>query len=147
MKRASLIWEHPSYSPANKCVSKGKKMTVTFWDQKGVLLVYFLACADTGTAAVCCDSLERLWQARLHQVFIIFQDNSRSYTADDTWDCLLLYELEVMGHPSHSPDFTPFNFHLFVPLKKHLAGKWFAAVAMVKQAVSSWLQGFDTNVF
>jgi hypothetical protein len=33
------------------------------------------------------------------------------------------------------------------PLNKHLAGKRFAADAKVKQAVASWLQALDTNLY
>jgi hypothetical protein len=35
----------------------------------------------------------------------------------------------------------------FGPYKKHLAGKRFAAVANVKQAVTSWLHTLETDFF
>jgi hypothetical protein len=49
--------------------------------------------------------------------------------------------------PSCGPDLAPSDFRLFVPLKKHLDGKQFAADADVKQAFTSRLQIFDTDFF
>jgi hypothetical protein len=31
--------------------------------------------------------------------------------------------MKVLDHPTHSPDLAPSNFHLFLHLKKHLAGQ------------------------
>jgi len=49
--------------------------------------------------------------------------------------------------PSCSSDLAPSDFRLFVPLKKHLDGKLFAADADVKQAFTLRLQAIDTDFF
>jgi hypothetical protein len=49
--------------------------------------------------------------------------------------------------PSCSPNLAPCDFRLFVPLKKHLGGKLFAADADVKRAFTSRLQTLDTDFF
>ena len=54
---------------------------------------------------------------------------------------------EVMDHPHYSLYCTPIDLHLFVLFKKRQSGKWFAENASVKQAVTSWLQTFDTDFF
>jgi hypothetical protein len=52
-----------------------------------------------------------------------------------------------MDHPPCSPNLVPSDFHLFVPLKKELAGMWFLTDADMKQAVTSWLQTLNTDSF
>jgi hypothetical protein len=53
---------------------------------------------------------------------------------------------EVTDQPLYTPRLMLSGFHLF-GLIKHLAGKWFAADINMKQAVTSWIQTFDTNFF
>ncbi len=36
------------------------------------------------------------------------------------------FRWEVLSHPPHSPDLAPRDFHLFLHLKNHLAGKTFS---------------------
>ena len=40
---------------------------------------------------------------------------------------------------------VPSDFSFFGPLKMHLAGKWFAPNADVRQAVTSWLETLDVR--
>jgi hypothetical protein len=54
---------------------------------------------------------------------------------------------EVMDEPHCSPNLAPSGVHLFGPLKKHVAGKLFAADIDVKQTVMPWLQTLDTHFF
>ena len=51
-----------------------------------------------------------------------------------------------MDHPPYSPNLIASDFCLFGCLKKHVAGKAFATVA-VKQAVMSWFQNSATDFF
>jgi hypothetical protein len=52
-----------------------------------------------------------------------------------------------MDHCPQNPYFAPSDFNLFGLLKKHQAGKNFAADANIKQAVTSWLQTLDSSFF
>lgn len=51
-----------------------------------------------------------------------------------------------MAHPPYNPNLIASDFCLFGWLKKHVAVKIFATVA-VKQAVTSWLQNSATDFF
>jgi histone-lysine N-methyltransferase SETMAR len=42
-------------------------------------------------------------------------------------------------HPPHSPDLAHSDFHLFLHLKKHLAGQKFREDEEVKSEVTAWL--------
>jgi len=58
-------------------------------------------------------------------------------TENRTWDWLGSNSLEVMDRHPYSPDLALTDFHCFrPPLKKHFAGKRFAAHFDVKQAVT-----------
>jgi histone-lysine N-methyltransferase SETMAR len=57
------------------------------------------------------------------------------------------YNWEVLDHPPYSPDLAPSDFHLFGPLKKHLGGRRLATDGEVQQALMSWLQALDTDLF
>jgi hypothetical protein len=57
------------------------------------------------------------------------------------------YNWEVLDHAPYSPDLAPSDFHLFGPLKKHLGGRRFATDGEVQQAVMSWLQALDAELF
>jgi hypothetical protein len=43
-------------------------------------------------------------------------------------------------NPAHSPDLAPSDFHLFLHLKKHLAGQTFHVDEEVKNEVTTWLR-------
>jgi len=42
---------------------------------------------------------------------------------------------------------VPRNLHLFGPINKNIHGKRLATEADVQEAVTSWLQAFDSDVF
>ncbi|GBM35067.1 hypothetical protein AVEN_203230-1 [Araneus ventricosus] len=46
-----------------------------------------------------------------------------------------------------SPDLAPSDFHLFEPLKKHLAGRHFRTDAEVQETVVEWLRDLDPDFF
>jgi hypothetical protein len=51
-----------------------------------------------------------------------------------------------MDHPPYRHNLMSSNFHIFGPLKKHLAGKQSATDTNMKQAVTSWLQTLDNDL-
>jgi hypothetical protein len=53
--------------------------------------------------------------------------------------------LQLVTNPVGSV--TPTDFYLFGTLKKHLAGKQFAADTDVQHALTSWLQTLDNDFF
>ena len=45
-----------------------------------------------------------------------------------------------MDHPPYRPDLAPSKLHLFLHLKKHLAGKKFDDVDEVQEEVMTWFK-------
>jgi hypothetical protein len=55
----------------------------------------------------------------------LLHDNTRPHCTHVTTALLEQLEWDISDHPPYSPDLAPSNFHLFLRLKKHLAGKMF----------------------
>jgi histone-lysine N-methyltransferase SETMAR len=53
-----------------------------------------------------------------------------------------------LEHPPYSPDFAPSDFHLFLHLKKHLAGKKkFDDDDEVQEQVMTWFKGLAADFY
>ena len=74
---------------------------------------------------------------------ILLHDNARPHTARLTLETVEHLGLEVLPHPSYSPDLTPSNYHLFGPMKKMLGGQKFASDDDVL-ARERWKQTVET---
>jgi histone-lysine N-methyltransferase SETMAR len=48
--------------------------------------------------------------------------------------------VHILDHPPYSPDFAPSDFHLFLHLKKHLAGKKFDDDGEVQEELMTWFK-------
>ena len=52
-----------------------------------------------------------------------------------------------MDHPPYSPDHAPSDFHLFLHLKKHLAGKKVGDDGEVQEEVMTWFKGLAADFY
>jgi histone-lysine N-methyltransferase SETMAR len=52
---------------------------------------------------------------------------------------LKTFKWDVLGHPSHSPDLAPSDYHVFGKLKDHIAGEKFDDDGETKDEVLKWL--------
>ena len=66
--------------------------------------------------------------------------NVRPHTTRATQELLRTFCWDHLEHPPYSPDLAPRVFHLFGPLKNHLAGRNFADDDAVIQEVTHWLR-------
>ncbi|GFW15839.1 histone-lysine N-methyltransferase SETMAR [Trichonephila clavipes] len=71
----------------------------------------------------------------LRNSFLLHHDNARPHIARCVLDVSQQNNVEILLHPSYSPDLTPCDFWLFPQLKIPLRGKRFASnEACVKAA-------------
>jgi len=156
-----MQWRHTS-SPTKKkfkpTLSAPKIMCTVFWDRYGVLIVDYRPNGQKINARVYCDTLQRLRRAiqnkrrgLLSSGVVLLHDNSSPHTARQTTALLQQFRWDIMDHPPCSPDFAPSNYHLFLHIKRFLAGKQFHSGAEVKTTVNNWLQQqavdfFDTGI-
>jgi len=50
------------------------------------------------------------------------------------------FKWDILDHPPYSPDLAPSDFHLFLHLKNHLAGKKFDDDDEVQEEVMTWFK-------
>ena len=67
--------------------------------------------------------------------------NAWTHSAHITTVLLEKFKWDVLGHLPYSPDLTPSDFHLFLHLKKHFAGKKFDDDDEVQEDVTTWFKG------
>jgi len=71
----------------------------------------------------------------------LLHDNAQPHSAHVTTAILEKFKWDVLDHLPYSLDFTPSDFHLFLHLKKHLAGKKFDDNDEVQEGVMTWFKG------
>ena len=121
----------PNFQNSN--FSKKKKiMASIFLDRKGILLVDVMPPGATINAVAYCDTLTRLRRAIqnkrrgvLSRGVCLLHDNARPHSAHVTTVLLEKFKWDILDHPPYSPDLASSVYHLFLHLKKRLAGKMF----------------------
>ncbi len=56
------------------------------------------------------------------------------------------FNFDVIIHPQYSLDLAPWNFYLFLLLKRHLKSQQFSSCAAVKRPVISWIRSRYANM-
>jgi len=67
------------------------------------------------------------------------------YGANRTWKWLRHCGCEVMDHAPYSPEHAFHDFRLFIPTKKHVTSRQYAADTYLQQAVTSYPQTLHTD--
>jgi len=147
-KQQLLQWRHTHSSRTKKfktSISVKKIMGSVFWDRKSILLVDFMPPGATINAAAYCDTLTRLQRSiqnkrrgMLSRGVCLLHDNARHHSAHVITALLEKFKWDILDHPPYSPDLAPSHFHLFLRLKKHLAGKRFDDEDELQEAVMTW---------
>ncbi|GFR81306.1 histone-lysine N-methyltransferase SETMAR [Elysia marginata] len=137
-------------------------MATVFWDVKRVILLNILPQGECINAAKYSSTLGRLRDAirckrpgLLRRGVVLQHDKATPHSARLTQQWLQRYSWEILHHPAHSPDLAPSDFHLFVPLKRHLGGmafeNWFAQLDLdffrlgIYSLLSSWKKCIDLH--
>ncbi|GBO21195.1 hypothetical protein AVEN_5387-1 [Araneus ventricosus] len=68
----------------------------------------------------------------------LLHDNARPHTAHKTEELLKRFKWEVLDNPPYRPDLVPSDFHIFLDLKRHLAGQNFHDDDEIKNEVEMW---------
>jgi len=102
----------------------------------------------TINAAAYCDTLTRLQRAiqnksrgMLSRGVCLLHDNARPHSAHVTTALLEKFKWDILDYPPYSPDLAPSDFHLFLHLKKHLAGKKFDDDDEVQEEIMTRFKG------
>ena len=77
----------------------------------------------------------------------MLHDSTLPNSAHVTTALLKKFKWNVLEYPPYSPDLTPSDFHLFLHLKKHLAGKKFDDDDEVQEEVMTWFKEQAANFY
>ena len=122
-------------------------MMTVFWDQRGVVMMDFLAKGTTINGAYYASLLKKLRNSikterrgMLTRGVRLLQDNAPVHNLHvaqtETRSC----GYEILPHPPYSPDLAPSDFHLFPTMKLFLKGKRFSDDESLISEVKAWLQ-------
>ena len=155
----SGVTHHPLPKKKFKQTLSARKIICTvFWERYGVLLLDYCPNGQTINAQVYFNTLQRLRRAiqnkcrgLLSSGVVLLHDNACPHTAWQTTALLQQFRCDIMDHPPYSLDLVPSDYHLFLHMKRFLAGKQFHSDAEVKTTVNNWLQQqavdfFDTRI-
>jgi len=129
-----------------KCA--GKFLASFFWDQDGILLIYYLPKGQTINAEYYLsllmqlkDILKEKRHGKLPKVGLFLHDNAPAHRALATQTNLNYLGFQRLDHPPCSPDLAPSDYHLFPGLNKQLKVCHFSSEMKIIPAVETYLDG------
>jgi len=100
--------------------SAGKVLATNFWDQDGILLIYYLPKGQTINADYYSpllvqlkDILKEKRRGLVTKVVLFLYDNAPGHWALVTQKKLAYLGFQCLDHPPYSPDLAPSDYHLF----------------------------------
>jgi len=151
-KQQSMEWQHsgsphPKNSECKK--SSGKVLASIFWNQDGILLIYYLPKGQTINAEYYSsllvqlkESLKEKRRGNVTKAVLFLHENAPAHRVLATQKILAYQGFQYLDHPPYSPDLAPSYYHLFPELKKKkLKSRHFSSDAEVIAAAETWLDG------
>jgi histone-lysine N-methyltransferase SETMAR len=86
------------------------------------------------------EAIRRKRPGQLARGVLLHHDNARPHASQATQERIQELQWVFLEHPSCSQDLAPSDFHLFDPLKNHLAGERFADDEEVEAEMWKWLR-------
>jgi len=119
-----------------------------FWDQDGILRIYYLPKGQTINAEYYSalplqlkDILKEKRRGKVTKVVLFLHENAPARRALATQKKVAYLGFQLLDHPPYSPDLAPSGYHLFPGLKKQLKGRHFSSDAEVIVAAETWFYG------
>ena len=78
---------------------------------------------------------------------LFLHNNAPAHRAFATHKKLAYLGFQCLDHPSYSLNLAPFDYHLFLGLKKQLKGRHFSSDVEVIAAVETWLDEQPSEFF
>ncbi len=157
-KQQSVTWLAPGeerHSKVRKELSVRKVMVVVFWDATGIVHREFVPQGETMDSPMYQQILRNLresvrrkrpalWMNRRTQ-FWLQHDGAGPHHAQIVIDFCRDNNIQLVPHPSYSPDMAPSDFFLFARLKRQMRGRRFQDLDVLRQTIDQEL-GVITQV-
>ena len=122
-------------------------MLTVFWDQRGAVMMDFLAKGTTISGTYYASLLKKLRKSikterrgMLTRGVRLLQDNAPVHNSHVAQTEARSCGYEILPHPPYSPDLAPSDFHLFPSMKSFLKGKRFTNDESLISEVNAWFQ-------
>ena len=123
-----------------------KVMLCVWWDWKCFLYYELLPNNETINSKKYCSQLDKLKTAieqkrpevANRKGVVFHHDNARPHVSLTTQQKLLELGLDVLSHPTYSPDLAPCDYHLFRSLQNSLNGKKFNSLVDIKNHIDKF---------
>jgi len=107
--------------------SAGKVLASIFWNQDGILLIYYLPKSQTINAEYYSsllvqlkDILKEKHHGKVTKGVLFLHDNAPAHRALATQKKVAYLGFQCLDHPPYSPDLAPSDYHLLPGLKKKI---------------------------
>ena len=148
------IAAHPAPKKFRVQKSAGKVVASIFWDQDGILRIYYLPKGRTIKAEYFSslllqlkDILKEKRRGKATKAVLFLHDHAPAHQALPTQKKLAYLGFQYLDHQPYFPDLAPSDYHLFPGLKKQLKGRHFSFDAKVIAAAETWLDGQISEFF
>jgi histone-lysine N-methyltransferase SETMAR len=123
---------------------KKKVLLCVWWNYEGLIYYELVPYGSMINAEVYSQQLEKIYMVLLEKYpalvnqkhILLQQDNARPHTVKKTLQKIEELEgIELLPHPTFSPDLAPSYYYLFGSMAQFLRGKKFQSVVYVEVAV------------
>jgi len=125
MERRHSVSPRPQKFRVQK--SAGKVLASIFWDQDGIILIYYFPKGQTinteyysSLLVQLKDILKEKRRGKITKGALFLQDNAPAHRALATQKKLAYLGFQCLDHPPYSPDLAPSDYYQFSGLKKQL---------------------------
>lgn len=151
MKRGCIITPHWQNEIRRFGSTQGEKiqnrsMATIFPHNVWVVHVEFIPKESTINSYSYCLTLKRLRiviknerRGMLTSGGVLLHDNVIPHSTKQKQDLLKSFKWDIINHPSYSADLSPYDYHLFGPMKQHLEGEKYGNDAEVEAAIRDYL--------
>jgi len=156
-KQESMEWGHNGLPHPKKFrvqKSAGKFLAMIFWDQDGIVLIYYLPKGQTINGEYYSSLLVQLKNilkekrhGKVTKGILFLHDNTPAHWALATHKKFAYLGFQCLDLPPCSLDLAPSDYHLFPGLKKQLKGHHFLSDVEVIAAAETWLDGQPSEFF
>ncbi len=162
-KRQSSAWILPDegmLQKARRQRGQQKTMMTVFFDFQGMIHMEFMPQGGTIKSEEYCETLGQFKEAVCskrpelwvrnnegYRSFLLHQDNAPCHVAVPTLAKFGEWGIELLAHPSYSPDLAPCDFALFPKLKQDLCGRRFANLKLLKNEAKCLLRSYPDDFY
>ena len=130
--------------------SARKVMPTVFWNARGIFHIDYLSSKQTINGdyyAALLDRFNNILKKKAKKKVLFHQDNARIHTCPAPMAKFNEFHYEVLPHPAYSPDLAPYDYFLFLNLKKFRGKRFTTREQLIVETEAYFLVGFSSRSY